>query len=93
MPHPWLKPNPTAGKGRGRLQTAARRGFIGSKVLTTGEVARAAYARKLLLHGRKLQPEDWRHIRRALCAIAKPVGRSDKQGRPLLWEMIEDAHG
>jgi hypothetical protein len=89
-------PNPkpaTPGKGRGRLQTAARRGFYGSKILTTGEVAQTAYARKVLLHGRKLQPEDYKHIRRVLRAIARPIGRSDRQGRPILWEMIkEDAN-
>jgi hypothetical protein len=56
-------------------------------VLTTADVAELAFARKRLLHGRRLEPHDYRLARRALELIADPVGRGGGRGRPLLWRL------
>lgn len=77
---------PRPALNRGRVQIAARRAAIGREVLTTSDVVRMAYCRKLLLHGRKLEAHDYRLARRALKLIAEPIGRSPSgMGRPMLW--------
>jgi len=73
-------------RGRGRLQVAARRGFYLSDVVSTAEIAQAAYAHRILLHGKRIEPCHYRFVRRALSLIAEPIARSDKgPGRPMLW--------
>jgi hypothetical protein len=76
------------GRGRGRLQVAARRGFYLSDVVSTADIAQAAYAQRILLHGKRIEPCHYRFVRRALAMIAEPLGRSDKgPGRPMLWRL------
>jgi hypothetical protein len=76
-----------AAKGNGRIQRAARRGFIGGGEITTADVTQIAYCRKVLLHGRRLEKHDYRLARAALRLIADPIGRAGGQGRPLLWRL------
>jgi len=79
---------PQPALGRGRCQTAAKRAFYGSRTVTTGEVARIAYARRLLLHGKPLLPWHYKHLRRVLAVIAEPIGRSRRgMGRPMRWRL------
>jgi hypothetical protein len=83
---------PQPGLNRGRVQRAARRaaavsGFSKNPLLSTADVAALAFARKRLLHGRRLEPHDYRLARRALELIADPIGRGGGQGRPLLWRL------
>jgi hypothetical protein len=57
-------------------------------LLSTADVADLAFARKRLLHGRRLEPHDYRLVRRALELIADPIGRSPSgMGRPMLWRL------
>jgi hypothetical protein len=79
------------GKGRGRLQVAARRGFYVSDVVSTADIAQAAYAQRILLQGKRIEPCHYRFVRRALTLIAEPIGRSDKgPGRPMLWRFKDN---
>jgi hypothetical protein len=79
MPHRLPQP----GLGRGRVQRAARRASLLADVVSTADVAELAFARKRLLHGRRLEPHDYRLARRALELIADSVGRSPSgMGRP-----------
>jgi len=79
---------PRPGLGRGRVQRAARRAVIGRQVVSTADVVVLAFARKRLLHGRQLEPHDYRLARRALELIAEPIGRaSTGMGRPMLWRL------
>jgi hypothetical protein len=78
---------PQPGLGRGRVQRAARRAAIGRQLLSTADVAELAFVRKRLLHGRRLEPHDYRLARRALELIAEPIGRNGGMGRPLLWRL------
>ena len=58
-------------------------------VLTTGELAKAAFprARGVITHDHR------RSIRRAALAVARPIGRSRTgRGRPILWRRISDLH-
>jgi hypothetical protein len=82
---PQRPPKPAL--GRGRLQIAARRGFYSNDVVTTGEIAQAAFVRRLLLHGQRLRPDHYRQVRRVLAAIAIPIGRGGGRGRPMLWQL------
>jgi len=76
------------GKGRGRLQVAARRGFYVGDVVSTADIAQAAYAQRILLHGKRIEPCHYRFVRRALSLIADPIGRSPRgPGRPMLWRL------
>jgi hypothetical protein len=74
-------------KGRGRVQRAARRLFYTQATISTASVAAFAYAKKTLLRGRRLAPEDYRHVRRALAEIAIPIGRAVRMGRPIVWRL------
>jgi hypothetical protein len=57
-------------------------------LLSTADVAELAFARKRLLHGKRLEPHDYRLARRALELIADPIGRSlTGIGRPMLWRL------
>jgi hypothetical protein len=56
-------------------------------LLSTVDVAELAFARKRLLHGRRLEPHDYRLARAALQLIADPVRRGSGQGRPMLWRL------
>jgi glutathione S-transferase len=69
----------------GRVQLAADRAFVVGDVISTADAAAFAYARKTLLHGRKLEPHDYRLVRRALMLIARPIGRSGGRGRAMQW--------
>jgi hypothetical protein len=79
---------PRPGLGRGRVQRAARRACVLADVVSTADVAELAFVRKGLLHGRRLEPHDYRLARRALELIADPIGRSPSgMGRPMLWRL------
>jgi hypothetical protein len=56
-------------------------------LLSTADVVEVAFARKQLLHGRRLEPHDYRLARRALELIAEPIGRGGGMGRPMLWRL------
>ena len=56
-------------KGRGRLQLAARRALYGRDLVTTGDVARTAYARHVLLDGKQITPDRYRLVR---CVMITP---------------------
>ena len=74
--------------GRGRIQRAASRAALRQQVLSTADVVAMAYARKRLLHGRRLEASDYRHARRVLRLIAEPIGRASAgMGRPMLWRL------
>jgi hypothetical protein len=49
-----------------------------------------AYARKMLIHGRRPEPHDYRLARRALELIADRIGRGGGQGRPMRWRLKSD---
>ena len=58
-------------------------------MVTTTELARAAFARALdaITHNHR------RSVRRAALAVARPVGRSSSgRGRPLLWLRKKDSN-
>jgi hypothetical protein len=79
---------PQPGLGRGRVQRAARRAAVVKPTLSTADVAEMAFVRKRLLHGRRLEPQDYRLVRRALALIAEPIGRaSTGMGRPMIWRL------
>jgi len=69
------------------VQRAARRAALGRQLLSTADVVALAYCRKKLLHGRRIEPHDYRLARRALELIAEPIGRGDGRGRPMLWRL------
>ncbi|PWT84404.1 MAG: hypothetical protein C5B56_15640 [Proteobacteria bacterium] len=84
---PQLKRGGGPGRGRGRIQRAIRRkAFLSGGFVSTGDVARAAFVRRLLLHGRRLRPDHYRQVRRILRLIAIPIGRAP--GRSILWKLI-----
>ena len=84
--------SPKPGLNRGRVQVSARRAFYGGRTVTTADLVQMAYARKMLIHGRRPEPHDYRLARAALRLIADPIGRSSKgPGHPLLWRLREDA--
>jgi hypothetical protein len=57
-------------------------------ILSTADVCAIAYCRKTLLHGRRLDPQDYRMARKALALIAAPIGRSSiGKGRPTIWRL------
>jgi hypothetical protein len=58
--------------------------------ISTRDAAMFAYARKYLLHGRRLEPHDYRRIRQALSRIAVPIGRGNGRGRPMRWLIVEE---
>ena len=64
-----------------------RRLFYVQSIVATANVVAFAYARKTLLHGRRLEPHDYWHARRVLALIAEPIGRGGGRGRPLLWKL------
>ena len=75
------------GLGRGKVQLAAKRAFVCGEVISTADVAQFAYCHKTLLHGRRLEPHDYRLARRALALIATPIGRGGGRGRPMQWRL------
>src|SRR5262245_36320643 len=85
---PQLKRGGAPGRGRGRIQLAARRSLYDCVIVSTADVAQTAFARKTLLHGRRLEPHDYRLARAALRLIAVPIGRAAHgSGRPMLWRL------
>jgi hypothetical protein len=78
------------GKGRGRLQVAARRKFYSTDVVSTADVVRTAYARRTLLHGKRVMPHHYRFVRKVLAAIADPIGRGGGRGRAMRWRIRRD---
>jgi hypothetical protein len=48
------------------------------------KLAQAAYARRVLLQGKRIEPCHYRFIRKALERIAGPIGGL-WTGRPILW--------
>jgi hypothetical protein len=76
------------GLGRGRVQLAAHRSFVcGDDVISTADAAMFAYCRKYLMLGRRLEPHDYRLVRRALSLIATPIGRGGGRGRAMRWRL------
>jgi hypothetical protein len=55
------------------VQRAAVRLSHLQSVLSTADVCAIAYCRKMLLHGRRLDPQDYRMARKALALIAAPT--------------------
>jgi hypothetical protein len=49
--------------------------------VTTADVVQMAYARKILIHGRRPEPHDYRLARRALELIAVRIGRGGRSGQ------------
>jgi hypothetical protein len=79
---------PRPAQGNGRVQKSARRVFCVGEIVSTADVVQIAFARKLLLHGRRAEPHDYRLARAALRLIANPIGRSPKgPGHPMLWRL------
>src|SRR5215469_9507746 len=77
---------PKPSQGRGRIQRMAQRLFILGATITTRQVAEWAYVEPLLLCGKRLQPHDYRHCRRALRQLgATPIGRGGGRGRAMRW--------
>jgi hypothetical protein len=66
---------PKPGLNRGRGEVSARRAFYGGGTVTTPDVVQMAYARKMLICGRRPEPHDFRLARRALELIAVRIGR------------------
>jgi hypothetical protein len=88
---PQLNRGGGPGRNRGRVQRAARRAFYGGGTVTTADVVQMAYARKLLIHGRRAQPHDYRLARAALRLIADPIGHSSKgPGHAMLWRLRDE---
>jgi hypothetical protein len=82
---PGLRLRPRApNQGRGRIQTAIRRAFIGHDILTTSQVFDFALARH--------RQDQWRRrhrwsVVRVLRQMCDPIGRADTPGRPWLWRL------
>jgi hypothetical protein len=86
--HPNLVQRPAKpALGRGRIQKLARRAMwaFGGQA-TTAQVLQWTSVRKLV-HGRRIEPHDYRDARRALARIADAVGRTSGGGRPMLWRL------
>jgi len=76
-------------QGNGRIQKAALRALWAHEgSATTAQVAEWAYCRKLEIEKRRLTKSDYRHIRRALDAVADRIGRAGGMGRPILTPWI-----
>src|SRR5262249_45012644 len=71
-------------RGRGRLQRAARRELYLRGEVDTGTVARAAYVRRVMLQGERIEPCHYRFVRQEVGLVAEPVGRGGGRGRPTL---------
>ena len=78
-PKPCPPVNP---QRRGRVKRAAERLFMLAREISTGDLAEAGYPRKV-----RRTPRDYEWMRRVLARYAKPVGRGDGRGRPLLWRL------
>src|SRR5262249_25237699 len=77
---------PKPAQGRGRIQRMARRLFIVGATVTTRQLCEWAYCEGLLLNGKRLKPDDYRHCRRALVSLgAKAIGRGAGRGRAMRW--------
>jgi hypothetical protein len=72
--------------GRGRLQVAIRRAFVGREVLTSSEIYDSAYARRRMLGQQIDRPYRWSALR-VLRTVADPIGRAQTAGRPWLWRL------
>ena len=78
--------------GNGRLQRAVRRALlVGDGEVTTAQVADWGYVRRLLVQS-ALEPQHYRHLRRALRQIgAVPIGRAGGRGRPTIWRFKDSS--
>jgi hypothetical protein len=54
---------------------------------TMADVVRWGYVRKVILLGRRIEPGNYRQVRRAASEIADPIGRGGSRGRPLIWRL------
>jgi hypothetical protein len=71
---PQLNRGGGPGRGRGRVQLAARRSLYDRSTVSTADVVEMAFARKLLIHGRRAEPHDYR-LARAAIATSSMKGR------------------
>jgi hypothetical protein len=88
--HPNLQHRPHApARGRGRLQVQIRRAFVAAGVdtLPASAVYDWCYAKRRLMHGKRLTLPHRHSVWRILVTIADPVGRGTSIGRPILWRL------
>src|SRR5262249_43751977 len=89
-PNIWRLRPPKPSLGNGPVQHAAKREFMISDVISTGDVVQRAWRKRILIDGRKVWSGSYHHARRVLAAIADPVGRQRGRGRAWLWR-LQDA--
>jgi hypothetical protein len=83
--YPNLRLRPHApNAGRGRIQTAIRRAFIGHPIRSTTQVFDWCLARDRRAHWRRRH--RWSVVR-VLEQVADRIGRSETIGRPILWRL------
>jgi hypothetical protein len=66
----------------GRVKVAARRLFLLSDTISTGDLRAFAYCRRP-----RVGPGYYAWLRRVLRGIAVPIGRGGGRGRPTLWRL------
>src|SRR5262245_34285921 len=72
----------------GKIQRACRRAMGARETATTSELVRIAYVRRVLLHGKPLRPDQYRHVHRAMEQIgAVRIRRGGGRGRPWIWAL------
>ena len=81
-PRKILQRLPQPGLNRGRVQRAARRLFLLSDTVSTGDLRRAAYPRR-----RRVSSGNYASMHAVLAGMAVRVCRGGGQGRPLLWRL------
>jgi hypothetical protein len=72
----------------GRVKVAARRLFLLSPLVSTGDLRAFAYCRRP-----RVAPGYYAWLRRVLRDIAEPIGRGGGRGRPILWRLRNSSAG
>ena len=82
---PGLRLRPRApNQGRGRIQTAIRRAFIGHDILTTSQVFDWCFVRDRKVSWKRRH--RWSVVR-VLDQVADRIVRAPTIGRPILWRL------
>ena len=89
-PHAWIRfpalrlGHMVGNRGRGRIQLAVRRAFIGHDILTTSQVFDWCFVRDRKVSWKRRH--RWSVVR-VLDQVAERVGRAPTIGRPILWRL------
>jgi hypothetical protein len=81
-----LRRPPKPALGNGRIQKQAKVAlWIADGEISTRDAMAWTHAKKVLLGIGRITDCDYELCRRALAAVADPVGRAGGRGRPTIW--------